>query len=198
MAAVPNAEPQSASVTAAPATWADLEGLPEGTRAEILAGELRVSPRPLPRHGLTSIRLGRFLDGPFGFDGDPGGWWIVAEPDIELSPHDVVAPDLVGWRRERVPRLPEERPVRTRPDWICEILSPSNRRQDLGAKSQLYRRARIPYYWILDPAERTLRALHLGDQDLWLVLGAFGVGDRVAIPPFDAIELDVGRLFPPS
>jgi hypothetical protein len=54
----------------------------------------------------------------------------------------------------------------------------------------------VPHYWLLDVDERTLEARALR-QRRWLVLGEWSDGDVVRIPPFDAIELDVGRLFPP-
>lgn len=178
------------------ATWADIAGLPEGTRVEILGGEVVVAPRPRARHGFIQARLGRFIDGPFGYDGDPGGWWFVVEPDVELGPHDVVEPDLAGWRRERVPVFPDDRPIRIAPDWICEILSPSNARTDLIVKADLYRRSGVPFYWIVNPEERLLQALSLLERG-WLLLGTWGDGDSARIPPFEALELEVGRLLPP-
>ena len=59
------------------ATYADLVALPEGTRAEVLAGEVLVSPAPLPRHSKVLGSARRFLGGPFDDDdghGGPGGW----------------------------------------------------------------------------------------------------------------------------
>ena len=34
--------------------------------------------------------------------GGPGGWWILLDVDVRLSPHDIVRPDVSGWRRERL------------------------------------------------------------------------------------------------
>ncbi|MFH1176953.1 MAG: Uma2 family endonuclease [Acidobacteriota bacterium] len=178
------------------ATWDDIAGLPEGTRVEVLAGAIVMAPRPLPRHSFLQGRLSYFLGGPFAIDAEPGGWWILAEVDVELGPHDVVEPDLAGWRRERVPGFPDDRPIRIVPDWICEILSPSNARHDLISKADLYRRAGVPYYWIVNPDERFLQALQL-HEDGWLLLGTWGDGDRARITPFEAVELEIGRLFPP-
>ena len=53
--------------------------------------------------------LGRHVGGAFDFDeGGPGGWWILVEPGIELPRAPEVAPDLGGWRRERMPAPPDE------------------------------------------------------------------------------------------
>ena len=87
-----------------PAVYADLLSLPEGVRGEIIDGELFVQPRPRARYSRAASRLMSKLEGPF-HDGDdgPGGWWIVQQPGIELPGCPEVAPDLAGWRRERMP-----------------------------------------------------------------------------------------------
>ena len=56
--------------------------------------------------------------------GGPGGWLILVEPELHLGP-DILVPDIAGWRRERVPTLPEEPHFSLAPDWLCEVLSPS-------------------------------------------------------------------------
>lgn len=179
------------------ATWDDIAGFPEGTRVEIVHGEIISSPSPGPRHQRIASSLTRFIGGPFDIDEDPGGWWILPEIDVEFSLHDVVQPDIAGWRRARIPSFPDERPIRIVPDWICEILSPSNKRYDVVTKANLYLRFEVPFYWTVDPEERVLQALRFSAGS-WVVLGAFSDGDKARIPPFDAVELDVGRLFPPK
>lgn len=82
------------------------------------------------------------------------------------------------------------------PDWICEILSPSNESYDRKTKRDLYREHHVPWYWLLDPNARTLEAFELRD-DSWVLLGTWSDGDHARVPPFDAMELDVGDLFLP-
>lgn len=101
------------------ATYADLRALPDDVRAEIIAGEVHTSPSSLPRHSRVQRSLGRFIGGPYDDDdgrGGPGGWWIFVEVDVELSPHDIVRPDLCGWRRERLPDPGDIRPITVVPD----------------------------------------------------------------------------------
>mgnify|MGYP001366042697 CR=1 FL=1 len=43
-----------------------------------------------------------------------------------------------------------------RPDWVCEILSPSNERNDLIRKMRTYQRCGVPQTWIHDPVAETL------------------------------------------
>ena len=187
-------------VVRAKATYEELQALPEGTRAEIIAGEIVVAPTPLREHGRAQSLLGRHIGGPFDDDDDrggPGGWWIIPEVDVRLGDNDIVRPDLSGWRRPRLPSPWGRLPIEVVPDWICEIVSPSSAARDRVAKRELYRRAGVRYYWILDPAARVLEALELAD-DRWVETGAHGEASIAAIPPFEAVDLDVARLFPPG
>lgn len=182
------------------ATFADLLALGEDVRAEVLGGVVETQPAPLPRHSKAQGSLRRFVGGPFDDDdgvGGPGGWWILLEVDVELEAHEVVRPDLAGWRRERLPRPGDTRPITVRPDWVCEVLSPSTAGRDRVTKSALYSKHGVAHYWLVDPVARTLEALELRDGR-WVVLSS--LDDRsppARIAPFDAIELEVGRLFLP-
>jgi hypothetical protein len=73
----------------------------------LLAGELVLSPRPAFQHARAASVLGMDLGSPFQRGrGGPGGWWILDEPELHVGPH-VLVPDLAGWRRERMPELPD-------------------------------------------------------------------------------------------
>jgi hypothetical protein len=90
-----------------PATYQDVLDAPPHMVAEIVRGALRLHPRPAPRHARAASVLGGEFVGPFDQGrGGPGGWWIFDEPELHLGP-DVLVPDLAGWRRERMPSLPE-------------------------------------------------------------------------------------------
>jgi Uma2 family endonuclease len=180
------------------ATYEDLEALEEGARAEVLGGEIVTAPAPLPRHSKAQRALARFIGGPFDDDhgrGGPGGWWILLEVDIRLTPHDIVRPDLAGWRRERLPAPWDVRPIDVPPDWACEVVSPSTHAFDRVHKRRLYAEADIATFWIVDPVERILEAYELR-EGRWTEAGSYGASDTARVPPFGAIELEVGRLFP--
>lgn len=181
------------------ATYDDLLGLPEHVRAEVLAGELVTSPAPLPRHAFVAAGLAGEIGTPFGRGrgGDPGGWWILPEVDVRFGAHDIVRPDLSGWRRERLLAPWETRPIDVVPDWICEIVSPSSARLDTVIKVRLYAAQGVRYYWLVDPAARTLEARVLRDGQ-WLVQGSYAAGDRARSEPFDAVELELALVFPPE
>jgi Uma2 family endonuclease len=139
-----------------PATYADLEALPEHVVGEILDGALIVSPRPASPHALAASRLGFELGGPFDRGkGGPGGWVILDEPELHLGPQ-VIVPDLAGWRRERMPRVPDVPFFELAPDWVCEVPSPSTAGIDRSRKMRHCGRARVQHVWLVDPLATTL------------------------------------------
>ena len=182
------------------ATWRDILGYPEDVRVEVLGGELVTMPAPLPRHSKTQGSLRRFIGGPYDDDdgyGGPGGWWVLLEVDVQLDTHDIVRPDLSGWRRERLPDPANVRPIEIVPDWICEVISPSTASRDRVAKRALYAKFGVGYYWLLDPDARTLEALRLAEDGRWIEPGAWDEHALARIEPFVEVELQVGRLFLP-
>jgi Uma2 family endonuclease len=177
------------------ATYADIEALPEHKVGEILAGNLRVSPRPAPPHALVRTTLGEELGPPFRRGrGGPGGWVILDEPELHLA-DDVLVPDLAGWRRERMPEVPFDKAYFTLAhDWACEVLSASTAAMDRSEKLPIYARERVTHVWLVDPIVKTLEALRL-DGESWRIVGTWTGDARVRIEPFDAIELDLALLW---
>jgi len=181
------------------ATYADLEALPDDVRAEIIRGELVTQPAPLPRHSKVVRALGARIGGPFDDDdgyGGPGGWWIFQEVDVQFENHENYRPDLSGWRRERLVDPGDVRPITVIPDWVAEVLSSTTEEDDRTTKRDTYASSGVGFYWIVDPVARVLEAFELRDSR-WTLIGAYGSKAVVRIPPFEAIELDVGRLFLP-
>lgn len=177
-----------------PATYADIVDLPEHLVGEILDGELVVSPRPALRHAQCSSVLGWQLTGPFRFgQGGPGGWHILDEPELHLG-RDVVVPDIGGWRRERLPEVPDTSWIELAPDWCCEVLSPSTQRVDRSRKLRIYAREGVRHVWLIDPTARTLEVLRL-EGAKYLIAAVHDGEARVRAEPFDAIELDLGLLW---
>jgi Uma2 family endonuclease len=118
------------------------------------------------------------------------------EVDIQLGTHDIVRPDLAGWRRERLPD-PDLQPIPIVPDWACEVLSPSNAAHDRVTKRKMYAEHGVRYYWIVDPGARTVEAFELRDGT-WVDVGTHDETSVARIPPFDAVEIPIGRLFLPA
>jgi Uma2 family endonuclease len=175
-------------------SYADILRAPEHVVAEIIAGELRLSPRPAgPATAVASV-LGEELGPPFKRGrGGPGGWLILDEPEIHAD-DAVVVPDLGGWRRDRLPMVPDAAFITVIPDWVCEVLSPSTARLDRAEKLPLYARMGVRHAWLVEPRRRFLEAFALV-SGRWTVVAVHKDDDRVRIPPFDAIELELALLW---
>ena len=176
------------------ATYADLEKLPPNVIGELVGGELYASPRPALRHSHATMVLAGNLEGPFDRGlGGPGGWLLLFEPELHLR-QDVLVPDLAGWRRERVPEMPDTASFALAPDWVCEVLSPSTLRLDRGVKMGVYAREGVKHLWLVDPAARMLEVYRL-EGSKWLLLDTH-VGDRAGLAqPFDSVVLELGAVW---
>jgi Uma2 family endonuclease len=182
-----------------PAIWEAYLRAPEDRVTEILDGELYSMPRLRPAHARGSVRLCsrlRAFDDPD--EGEPGGWVILPEPELHLGPRpDVVIPDVAGWTVARMPSLPREATITLAPDWVCEVISPSTEGIDRGKKRRIYRREGVRWYWLLNVDLRALEVYRLV-EGRWLEVETYEGDVRVRVEPFDAIELDLSRLWSPA
>jgi Uma2 family endonuclease len=186
------------SPTRRPATLKDFLAIPSHERFhEILDGELVRKTMPSGWHALVQRRLGALLDG--YDDGSlrrhPGGWWLLSEAEILLPWEQPVRPDLVGWRCERMPDVPETFPIPLRPDWVCEVVSLSDPRRDTVIKYRDYARAGIPYYWLVDLKQRTLTSLKLTNEHYTVQAEAQEGSPLRPLEPFEFAEIAIEVLF---
>ncbi|NOT10220.1 MAG: Uma2 family endonuclease [Methylococcaceae bacterium] len=165
------------------ATYQDIIDLPENMVGELINGYLETHPRPAPKHAVASSSIGAELVSPFQKGrGGPGGWWIIDEPECHLAAH-VLVPDLAGWRKQRMPALPETVWFEITPDWVCEVLSPSSTRLDRMIKMPIYAELGVSYLWLVDPLLQTLETYQLHDTH-WLLIGSYTDDQPVTIAPF--------------
>jgi Uma2 family endonuclease len=181
------------------ATYEDLMQVPDTKVAEIIDGELVVSPRPASPHARAATAVGVDIAGPFdrepGDPAGPGGWWILLEPELHLR-DDVLVPDWAGWRREGMRVLPDTPAFTQAPDWVCEVISPSTGRIDRSRKMRIYAREGISHLWFVEPQLQTLEVYRL-EAGRWVVLGTYAGDDAVRAEPFEAAELRIGRWWMP-
>ncbi|MCK6533769.1 MAG: Uma2 family endonuclease [Polyangiaceae bacterium] len=176
------------------ATYADLLAVPPGKVAQLIGGVLHTHPRPAARHTNAASVLGEELGPPFRRGrGGPGGWVILDGPELHLGA-DILVPDLSGWRRARMPEIPDAAFFTLPPDWVCEVLSPSTEAMDRDEKLPVYARECVAHVWLVDPIAKTLEVLRL-DGDTYRVIATWRESARVHAEPFDAIELDLSLLW---
>jgi Uma2 family endonuclease len=177
------------------ATVADWEAVPAPYTAHLIDGQLYAMGRPRPRHALVLRRLSFHLE---GFDpgegvAGPGGWLLLPEVDVRVR-QNIVAPDLAGWRRERLPSLPDETPVSLAPDWVCEVLSPGTETFDRGVKATWYASVGVTWLWVVDPEARTLEVFR-NDAGAWRPEGRWQGEAEVKAAPFEALTWPLGSLW---
>ena len=176
------------------ATYEDVLAAPDDRIAEIVDGDLFLSPRPAIRHSRISSVLGGEIIQAFdrGRSG-PGGWWILDEPELHLG-NDVLVPDLAGWRRNRLSALPDEPAIRVAPDWVCEVLSPATAVLDRERKLPLYARHEVESAWLIDSRTRSLE-LYVRETGGWRTAAVYDDREPVRAFPFDAIVIDLRTLW---
>jgi Uma2 family endonuclease len=193
----------STNPSAFDALYADLLALPENRVGEIIDGVLYSMPRPALPHAVVTSALGaqvrsRFNGSAGGPPEQPGGWVIIDEPELRIA-SNVLVPDIAGWRRERLPEMPQTAFVELPPDWVCEVTSLSTGAYDRKRKLPCYAAMGVPHVWLIDPATRCIEVFaltHLPEiGNCYALLAVHGEDEASAIQPFDAVELDVAALW---
>jgi Uma2 family endonuclease len=183
--------------SAAKATYEDLLKVPENLIAELIDGELYTWPRPAGPHARFSSVLGMEIGPPYdlGRNG-PGGWWILDEPELHLG-KNVLVPDLAGWRRERMPKIPSDQRFVIEPDWVCEMITTASAAVVRAKKSRIYAKCGVPWLWLVDPEYRVLEPYKLIDG-FWTTRCAFTGDDVFRADPFPEAEIDLASIWGPT
>jgi hypothetical protein len=176
-------------MTTSPATWADVEALPDDVVGEIIpaGGRLYVSSRLPPTHARVQQQILTDLQQAFG------DWWLLADPRLYLH-GAVLVPAIAGWRKDRLPDPPRGPRIELPPDWVCQIIKPEGRGFERTSKLTIYHRARVPIIWILK-LECQLIEVCEHDPKGWLWAQALDCSrtESARLQPFEALEVDLSR-----
>jgi len=135
-------------------TYDDFVNFPDdGQRHELIDGVHYVTPTPITKHQRVVMRLSTSLHN--YLSANPIGEVFGVPLDVVMSRSDVVEPDVQVILREQQEILTEKN-VQGTPAIVAEVLSPGTRRRDLGIKRDLYDRAGVREYWVLDPIRDTV------------------------------------------
>src|SRR5213080_3690556 len=174
-------------------TYADLERFPQDNlRREIIDGELVVTAAPATRHQQVVTTLVGEL---YQHVKAHGGRVFPAPTDVFFSDTNVVEPDVLYVRPEHVSRV-EKRLVRSAPDLVAEVSSPSTRRLELVRKRELYERFGVPEYWFVDLDADRLE-VHLLTEGRYGQPLLLGRGETVQTQQAPGFSLAVGDLLGP-
>jgi Uma2 family endonuclease len=141
------------SILTHPLTYADLKRIRETRkdRLELIEGEIIVSPSPSPVHQRVTRRLNRILERVVI---DTGlGEFFSAPLDVVLTDGTIVQPDIMVVIRERIGIITDDG-IEGSPDFVAEVLSPTNRAYDRLVKRSLYALYGVPEYWLIDPERK--------------------------------------------
>lgn len=145
-------------------TYTEYALIPEDRdRHEIIDGDHYVSPAPSIDHQRIAAELNEILRTLFVRTGR--GRVLFAPVDVELTETDIVQPDLLVVLAEHDSIVTRTRIIGS-PDLLVEILSPSNPRHDTVLKLELYRRAGVGEYWIVDPEARRVAVYARSEEGL--------------------------------
>lgn len=179
-------------------TYGDLMQWDDGKRYELYNGQPVALASPSDVHQLVLMELAAQLH---DFLKDKPCKLYPAPFDVRLfdtaddRPEDsenVVQPDLmVVCNKDKVDR----HGVHGAPDLVIEITSPSTRRNDRLVKFNLYQRAGVREYWIVDPDARVV-LVHTLEEGQYHAADAYAAGSAVPVGIFDGFSVDLSEVFP--
>ncbi len=176
-------------------TSADLERLPDdGTRYEIIDGELHMSKQPHWYHQFTCKRLTTKLD-VWNEQSQLGE--VNYTPGLIFAEDDDVVPDVIWISNERLGNaLEADGKLHASPELVVEVLSPGskNERRDREAKLQLYGRRGADEYWIVNWMLRCID-VYRRDQAQLHYIATLSEGDSLESPLLPGFSCAVGELF---
>lgn len=174
-------------------TYEDWLKLPsDGTKYEILGGNLHMTPAPSIAHQAASGELlvaMKLHVGPQRL-----GYVLAAPTDVHLPSEPVpVEPDLLFIARGREDIIGENR-IEGAPDLVVEIVSPGDWPYDRNEKYRLYQLNGVREYWLVDYRARTIEVFVL-EAGEYALLGKWGDGEEARSQVLAGLKVDVRTVF---
>ena len=171
----------------------DLGEDPPGIRLELVDGEVAVSPSPAPEHSYVDTQLRTILN---LYVKSKRLGLIFGDVDTIFGKHDVRRPDIIFFQTSRR-RFIGEKSMNGAPDLCVEIISPGSVKVDRKDKFEQYAVGNVRYYWIVDPARRTIEAFRLRGGKYAAAGRGLGI-QSVTLPPFPDLEIPLADLWLPK
>ncbi len=180
-------------------TYADYLSFEGDERMEIINGDIVLMSSATPTHQDISTelvrQLGNFLQGkPCKLEHAPLDVRLFEkEGDTPKDVDTVVQPDiLVVCDRNKY----DDKGVRGAPDFIIEILSPSTRRHDMLVKFNLYQRAGVREYWIVDPNSKSVQVFLPDENGIYRISEAYDSKDIAKVNILNGCFIELSKVFP--
>lgn len=166
--------------------------LPEGTACQLIAGEIIMSPAPIPLHQYIIVHLSakmlQFVEAA------KLGQVFTSPIDVRLNERNIFQPDILFISKEKS-ALIGERMIEGPPDLVAEVLSPSSAYHDLRTKFRAYEQAGVQEYWIVDPERRSVEVFVSSNGKFQLRQEAEGEG-AVQSVLLAGFSVDLADVFP--
>lgn len=178
-------------------SYADYLTWDDGERLELINGEIfHMSPAPSRRHQQVLRELStafsvflRCKDCEVFFA--PFDVRLLAENKKNDEIEHVVQPDLsIVCDQEKL----DDRGCNGAPDMIVEILSPSSVKLDRWKKYQLYEKAGVKEYWLVDPMNESVE-IHLLSGNQYTFQGVYTKDDTISVHVLSGLEIDLHQIF---
>jgi Uma2 family endonuclease len=174
-------------------TYDDWARLPDdGTRYEVIDGELYMTPPPSVPHQSALVYLVTKMS---NFVESRGLGYVLPAPLGVRLPNQPVPlePDIVFVSSARKAIIGREY-VEGVPDLLVEILSPSNWMYDRHEKFRLYQTSGVPEYWIVDYRAKTVEVFVLEEGEFTLI-GKWGAGETASSRVLSGFQVAVTDVF---
>jgi len=173
-------------------TYAEYALLPKDrNRYEVLDGELFMTPSPTYRHQVAAFELAGILRD--HVSKHRMGRVLVAPMDVVLSETNIVEPDVLFLRTDRVPPS-DAANIQVAPDLAVEVISPSTVTEDREYKKAVYARHGVAHYWLVDPDARTLEMYVLSGPS-YALAAEFAGSAAAASPLFPGLSIPLAQLW---
>lgn len=167
----------------------DIYALPDGSRAELIDGQIYSMAPPSTRHQDISMALSTFINNHISLS--KGSCKVYAAPFAVFLNNDdtnYFEPDIsVICDKEKI----DDTGCHGAPDFIIEIVSPNSRRMDYSVKQFKYCDAGVKEYWIVDPSKETVTVYNYQLDDAPII---YRFTDTIQVHIFDGLYIDFGKL----
>ena len=166
----------------------DIYALPEGTRAELIDGQIYYMAPPTRRHqeivGSLYRKIADYIDAKGGTCKSYTSPFAVFLNNDEKN---YVEPDIsVICDKNKL----TDKGCNGAPDWIIEIASPGSRRMDYFTKLFKYRTAGVREYWLVDPDKSRILVYNFETEDTL----EYSFSDSVKAGIYSDFSIDFNQL----
>ena len=170
-------------------TIEDIYNLPEGTRAELIDGQIYYMAPPSRMHQEISMFLSYSITD--YIKQKHGSCKVYAAPfAVFLNKDDInyVEPDISVICN---PSKLDDKGCHGAPDWIIEIVSPSSQRMDYLTKLLKYKTAGVREYWIVNPVTKTVNVFDFYSEEQ---TGMYSFDDEIPVTIYPGFTIKLADV----